>query len=307
MKISIITPSYNQGQFIERTLQSVAMQREQLPEHVALEHVVFDGGSTDNTVNVLTQFKPTVKWTSEKDRGQTHAVNKGIAATDGDIVGWLNSDDIYYPHTLKDVLAFFTQNPECNVVYGMADHIDTNDNPFEVYPTEPWDFERLQKTCLISQPALFFRRRVFEKYGLLNESLKYCMDYEYWIRLAKQGEKFSYVQTKWAGSRLYADTKTLSSRVAVQAEINDMFKHHFGVVPDHRIFSYAHTLSEQTISREKYPYRFLLTTFFHSVLASHRWNKNLLPILISSYELWEKKVIRRRREKQEKHLRVKKK
>lgn len=94
MKVSIVTPSYNQGQFIERTLQSVASQT---APGVAIEHVVFDGGSTDDTVAILKRFSPPVRWVSKKDKGQTDAVNQGICATDGEIIGWLNSDDIYYP------------------------------------------------------------------------------------------------------------------------------------------------------------------------------------------------------------------
>ena len=175
MKVSIVTPSFNQGQFIERTLQSVACQT-----GASIEHVVFDGGSTDTTLDVLNRFSPKVRWVSEKDKGQTDAVNKGIRGTDGEIIGWLNSDDIYYPGTISQVVSFFKDNPEIDVVYGMADHIDINDQAFEAYPTEPWNFERLQETCFISQPALFFRRRVVEKCGLLDESLNYCMDYEYW-------------------------------------------------------------------------------------------------------------------------------
>src|SRR6202790_859457 len=92
VKVSVVTPSFNQGQFIQRTLESVATQT-----GADIEHVVFDGGSNDNTVDVLKRFGHGVKWVSEKDNGQTEAVNKGIRATDGEIIGWLNSDDVYYP------------------------------------------------------------------------------------------------------------------------------------------------------------------------------------------------------------------
>jgi GT2 family glycosyltransferase len=229
MKVSIVTPSYQQGQFLERTLQSVASQASLDFE---IEHVVFDGGSTDNTVEILRDFSPAVRWESKKDNGQTDAVNQGIRATNGEIIGWLNSDDIYYPGAIARVVAYFKANPEIDVVYGKADHIDLEDQAFESYPSEPWDFERLQETCFICQPALFFRRQVVEQFGLLDESLNYCMDYEYWLRLGKAGVRFGYLEEKLAGSRLYADNKTLGSRVKVHKEINDMFKKLFGKVPD---------------------------------------------------------------------------
>ena len=148
MKVSIVTPSFNQGQFIERTLQSVASQTGS-----EIEHVVFVGGSTDNTVEVLKGFSPPVRWVSKKDKGQADAINQGICATDGEIIGWLNSDDIYYPYAIARVVAYFTAHPEVDMVYGMADHIDLEDHAFEPYPTEPWDFERLKQACFICQPA----------------------------------------------------------------------------------------------------------------------------------------------------------
>lgn len=129
MKVSVVTPSFNQGKFIKRTLESVAMQT-----GAEIVHIVFDGGSTDDTVDLLKRFGQGVKWVSEKDKGQTDAVNKGIRATDGEIIGWLNSDDIYYPGAIARVVAFFETHPEVDVVYGMADHIDLNDQAFEAYP-----------------------------------------------------------------------------------------------------------------------------------------------------------------------------
>lgn len=270
MKVSIVTPSYNQGVFIERTLRSVASQ-----SGAEIEHVIFDGGSTDDTVAVLEKFPGPIKWVSEKDRGQTDAVNKGIRATDGDIIGWLNSDDIYYPDAIARVVAFFAAHPEVQLVYGMADHIDENDLAFEAYPTEPWNFERLKETCFICQPALFFRRGVVEAHGLLDERLNFCMDYEYWLRLGKAGVKFAYLEHKLAGSRLYADNKTLGSRIKVHAEINDVMKAKFGVVPDRWIWNYTHAVVEARTQRAQQPRRFALSMLMVAIWASWRWNRQI--------------------------------
>lgn len=270
MKVSIVTPSYSQGQFIERTLQSVASQ---IAPGLEIEHVVFDGGSTDNTIEILKNFSPAVRWVSKKDNGQTDAVNQGIRATNGEVIGWLNSDDVYYPGSIARVVAYFTEHPEVDVVYGMADHIDLDDQAFESYPTEPWSYERLQETCFICQPALFFRRRVVEQYGLLDESLNYCMDYEYWLRLGIAGVRFGYLEEKLAGSRLYADNKTLGSRVKVHKEINDMFKKQFGKVPDRWLFNYAHVVVGNEIGKIRNPRFFVAQLAFSSVVSALRWNR----------------------------------
>ncbi len=270
MKFSIVTPSYNQGQFIERTLQSVASQA-----GVDLEHVVFDGGSTDETVAILKRFQPPVRWVSERDRGQTDAVNQGIRATDGDIIGWLNSDDVYYPGALARVAAYFAAHPETDAVYGQADHIDLEDRAFEDYPTEPWNFERLKETCFICQPALFLRRRVVAQYGLLDEALHYCMDYEYWLRLGKSGARFGYLEEKLAGSRLYADNKTLGARVKVHAEINDMFRRMFGKAPDRWLCNYSHAVCDAALNRAEQPRRYVLRLALTAFGASLRWNRGV--------------------------------
>lgn len=282
MKVSVVTPSFNQGQFIERTLQSVAAQ-----SGAQIDHVVVDGGSTDNTVDILKSFRGDVKWVSEKDNGQTDAVNKGIRGTAGEIIGWLNSDDVYYPDAISRVVTFFDAHPEIDVVYGMADHIDQNDNAFEAYPSEPWNFERLKDTCFICQPAAFLRRRVVEQHGLLDDNLHYCMDYEFWLRLGKAGVRFGYLEDKLAGSRLYAENKTLGSRVKVHAEINDVLKKLFGKVPDRWLWNYTHAVVEQKVDPSKQPRWFALQMLIVVIKAAWRWNGAISPEMkMNIRDLW---------------------
>jgi glycosyltransferase involved in cell wall biosynthesis len=283
MRVSIVTPSYNQGQFIERTLLSV---RNQKTSGFEVEHVVFDGGSTDNTTDVLKRFGQFIRWESKKDKGQTDAVNQGIRATNGEIIGWLNSDDIYYPNAIQNVVDFFIKNPDVDVVYGLADHIDLEDTAFETYPSEPWNFERLKETCFICQPALFFRREVILKHGYLDETLNDCMDYEYWLRLGKAGVQFGYLEKKLAGSRLYADNKTLGSRVKVHKEINDMFKRLFGIVPDKWLFNYAHAVVESKRYRQSQKKCYVLLIGAYSIVSALRWNRCISTPMGKSVLTW---------------------
>src|ERR1700690_796227 len=219
--ISIITPSFNQGKYIKRTIESV------LSQGISdIEYLVFDAGSMDETVSILQSFDDSIQWVSEPDKGQADAVNKGLRAARGEIIGWLNSDDIYYPNALRLVIDFFKKNPEVEILYGMADHIDDFDKVIEPYYTEEWNYERLMEICFICQPAVFFRKSIIDRLGVLDEALRYCMDYEYWLRVGKE-MPFYFLKQRLAGSRLYQDTKTLGSAIAVHEEILKMFKNKF--------------------------------------------------------------------------------
>lgn len=239
MKITVVTPSYNQGSYIRRTIESVLSQ-----EIEGLEYIVMDGGSTDETVSILKEYGDRIIWKSEKDKGQTDAVNKGIRAAHGDIIGWLNSDDIYYPGAIGKVLDVFQRHPEINVVYGNANHIREDDSFIEEYYTEDFDYERLKDVCFICQPSLFFRKKLVDIYGYLDDKLQYCMDYDYWLRLGK-GEKFYRLNELIAGSRLYDDNKTLGARRKVHEEMLVMQKKNLGRASEKWVYNLAHVIVDE--------------------------------------------------------------
>jgi len=270
--ISVITPSYNQGRFIDQTIESVLSQN--IP---ALEYIVMDGGSSDETVKILKRYEGRLRWVSEKDNGQADAINKGIKATKGEIIGYLNSDDIYYPGALAAVLAFFKKHPEVDVVYGDADHIDLNGTVIEPYYTEDWDYDRLKEVCFLCQPSVFFKRRLIKKVGLFDSSLRYCMDYEYWLRLGAI-TPFARLNKKLAGSRMYGENKTLRSRVSVHREMNDMLKMNLGKVPDRWIYNYAHALVDRKGYKRGNPVedlRYVLLLVGFSIASFARWRQRL--------------------------------
>ncbi len=281
--LSVITPSYNQGRFIEKTIQSVLSQG-----IAGLEYIVIDGDSTDETIEILKRYEGRLRWVSEKDSGQADAINKGIKATRGEIIGYLNSDDIYYPGALSAVLTFFKQHPEIEAVYGDADHIDLDGGVIEPYYTEDWDYERLKEICFLCQPSVFFKRQLIERAGLFDSGLRYCMDYEYWLRLGAI-TPFAKLNKKLAGSRMYRDNKTLGSRVAVHWEMNDMLRRRLGKVPERWIYNYAHAVVDQKGYKRATPqqdFRYVLILIGVSIISFLRWKRCVSVSAIKTMSKW---------------------
>lgn len=272
LRFSVITPSFCQGRFIEQTIQSVLAQKS---PYIEIDYVICDAKSHDETIEILKRYEDQIRWVSESDNGQADAVNKGITMTTGDIIAWINSDDVYYSGAFEAVRAIFEANPNVLAVYGDADHIDEQNQFLENYPTENWNYVRLRETCFLCQPAVFFRRNLIEKYGSLDDSLKYCMDYELWLRWGKH-ISFNYLPQKLAASRLYKDNKTLGQRIAVHYEINEMFRRNFGKVPDKWIFGYAHVKVEETLNLDRtimrQNVRFVNALVQNSLWAFWHWN-----------------------------------
>jgi glycosyltransferase involved in cell wall biosynthesis len=279
LKFSIVTPSYNQGKYIRGTIDSV------LGQEGDFEYFVFDGGSTDGTVTVLGSYGERFYWASERDRGQSDAINKGFARASGDVLAYLNSDDIYYPGALAAAGEYLMANPEVDIVYGDANHIDEQDNVIAPYPTEPYDFETLTARCFLCQPAVFLRRRVYERCGGMDLGLPLSLDYEYWIRASQAGMQFGWLRKVLAGSRLHADTKTLGSRVRVHKEINDMLKRRLGKVPDAWLYSYAHAALDAK-GMPRGTRKFALRVGMLSLAAAIRWNRRITAQMRNTVMAW---------------------
>ncbi len=217
-KVSIITPSYNQGAFLEAALRSMLEQT-----YTPVEVIVMDGGSNDASVDILRRYAARLAyWESTPDHGQAHAINKGLQRATGDILGWLNSDDVLLPDTVERAVQIFQARPDVDVVYGGLERIDAAGAPLPTprLPKDDQTFgpETVIGECIVNQPGAFWRRSIMQRVGLLNEDLRYTMDYEYWIRIALQGGRFYHIDEKVARFRLSAGSKTVGQTAAMAGE-----------------------------------------------------------------------------------------
>jgi glycosyltransferase involved in cell wall biosynthesis len=213
--ISIITPSFNQRQFIEATIESVLAQ-----DYPRIEYLVVDGGSTDGTLDVLRRYGDRLRWRSEPDGGQADAINKGVRLTGGEVLGWLNADDTYLPGAVSLAVGELVAHPQAALVYGRGEFMDREGRVIEpCLHVEPFDLRRLiHHNDIILQPAAFFRRAPLVAVGGLDTSLHYALDYDLWIKLALR-YPVRYLPALLARARVYPETKTISGGMERLAEI----------------------------------------------------------------------------------------
>jgi len=204
-KITIVTPSYQQAVFLERTIQSVLSQN-----YPNLEYMVLDGGSRDNSVEIIKKYAPKLAfWISEKDSGQSAAINRGLRMASGEIVGWLNSDDTLAPGALHRIGRYYSSHPDVDLVYGHTWTIDANDRILRrlvAIPTNSYELIHLNRN-IFSQPGTTWRRRVHDKAGYLDESLQFLMDNDWWIRVSKVA-RMHCLPFHLANLRIHAATKS---------------------------------------------------------------------------------------------------
>jgi glycosyltransferase involved in cell wall biosynthesis len=205
MLVSIVTPSYNQSHFIEATIRSVLSQ-----DYPQIEYFVVDGASTDGTADIIHKYEDRLAWwVSEKDMGQTDAINKGFARATGKVLAWLNSDDTYEPGAVSAAVRYLQEHPNAGMVYGGCNYIDGNGDVIGQFQSRQTSYQRIRRGYNhIPQQTMFFRAELWKQVGPLDPSFHYAMDYDLWTRIAARTE-IRYVPQTWANFRLHTSGKTI--------------------------------------------------------------------------------------------------
>ena len=205
MRISVVTPSYNQARFIEETIRSVLSQ-----DYPQIEYLVVDGGSTDNTVEIVRKYESRLAWwVSEQDLGQTDAINKGFARATGEVLAWINSDDTYEPGAISAVVKYFQNHPRVGMIYGDCNYINERGDVIGRFDSAQTNYRLLRQGYThIPQQTMFFRADLWKQVGPLDPSFYFAMDYDLWTRISARSE-IKYVPQTWANFRLHTSGKTI--------------------------------------------------------------------------------------------------
>ena len=223
--VSIVTPSYQQGRFLRQCIESVLTQ-----DYRQIEYFVLDGGSTDESREILKSYDGRFFWKSEPDGGQTSAINSGLQLAKGSILAFLNSDDLLLPGAVSTIVDEWRRQPSVDLFYGRANYIDEHGDIIREYDTREFQLEEFKGRCTICQPAAFWCRRIMDRIGLFDEDFQTAMDYEYWQRIAANKGLIVRIDKLLSCSREYSATKTKSQRGKAYKDVFKSQWRHWGNV-----------------------------------------------------------------------------
>jgi glycosyltransferase involved in cell wall biosynthesis len=224
LRVSVVTPAYNQAAFIRETIDSVLAQ-----DYAAIEYLVIDDGSTDDTPHILASYADRVRWRSQPNRGQTATINAGWAEVGGDVLAWLNSDDTLLPSAISIAVGYLNDHPQTGIVFGDTLYTDASGTPlWRSRVAQGFDYEQFLVECQnpIPQPSAFVRRSVITDVGLLDPYYQYFMDWDFWLR-AGLNHRIDYVPELLSTYRLHAESKTVASTGDHAGELEYMYKRFF--------------------------------------------------------------------------------
>lgn len=204
-RVTVITPSFNQARYLGETIRSVLNQ-----QYPHIEYFIIDGGSTDGSLDIIKGYETRLAWwVSEKDRGQADAINKGLRRASGELIAWLNSDDVYLEDAVTQAVQALNNNPDVGLIYSDVLSIDAHTRVFNAMRYGAWDLEDLMSFRIIGQPGVFFRRNVLEQAGFLDPSYQYLMDHHLWLRIASVSD-ICHLDGFLAAARYHADAKNVA-------------------------------------------------------------------------------------------------
>jgi glycosyltransferase involved in cell wall biosynthesis len=269
--VSVITPSFHSGEFLEETIESVLAQ-----DYPRVEYLVMDGGSTDGTLAILERYRGRLEFVSAPDGGAADAINRGFRRSCGEILAWLGADDVYLPGAIAAAVEAMSAAPDAAVVYGEASWIDESGKRLGRYPTvAPYTPAMFRRECCVCQPACFMRREAVESVGLLDASLESAFDYDLWIRLSQRYE-FRAIARELACSRMHRRNKSLGQKRKMFEEAMGLLRRHYGYVPVQWVYGYLSFLrdgGDQFFT----PLRPSAGTYLRSLAVGSRYNREHWP------------------------------